>query len=70
MVRLIIIIALKGAIRDFFFLQSPHCAPNYLQHVRSRGPGAIVCRSHAAHRALITCNMCYVPRAMKGHLSY
>ena len=31
---IIIIIALKGAIRDF--LQSPHCAANRLQHVRSR----------------------------------
>ena len=29
------------------------------------GPGAIVCKSRATHRALITCNMsCYVPRDM------
>ena len=48
-------IALKGAIRDF--LHSPHCAANCLQHVRSSGPGAIVCKSRATHRALITCNM-------------
>ena len=52
---IIIIVALKGAIRDF--LQSPHCAVNCLQRVRSSGPGAIVCKAHAAHRALITCNM-------------
>ena len=45
-----------------FFLQSPHCAMNYLQHICSSGPGAIVCKSCAAHRAFITCNMlCYVP---------
>ena len=52
---IVIIIAFKGAIRDF--LQSPHCAANCLQHARSSGPGAIVCKSRAAHPALITCNM-------------
>ena len=49
----ILIIAFKGAIRDF--LQSPHSAANCLQHARSSGPGAIVCKSCATHRALITC---------------
>ena len=52
---IIIIIAFKGAIpsmRDF--LQSPHSAVNCLQHVRSSGLGAIVCKSRATHRALIT----------------
>ena len=44
-------IAFKGAIRDF--LQSPHIA------ARSSGPGAIVCKSRATHRALITCK-CHV----------
>ena len=52
---LIIIMAFKSAIRDF--LQSPHSTANCLQHARSSGPGAIVCKSHATHRALITCNM-------------
>ena len=52
---IIIIIAFQGAIRDFFFLQSPHSAANCLQHVRSSGPGATVCKSRATHRALITC---------------
>ena len=52
---IIIIILLKGVIRDF--LQSPPCAANCLQHVRSCGRGAIVCKSRATHRALITCNM-------------
>ena len=47
------IIAFKGAIRDF--LESPHSAGNCLQHARSSGPGAIVCKSRATHRALITC---------------
>ena len=66
---IIIIIAFKGAIRDF--LQSPRSAANRLQHARSSGPGAIVCKSHAAHRALIMCNMlCYVPLGTKGQLSY
>ena len=54
---IIIIIAFKGAIRDF--LQSPHSAANCLQHVRSSGPGATVCKSRATHRALITC-ICHV----------
>ena len=65
---IIIIITFKGAIKDF--QQSPHCAENRLQHVRSNGSGAIVCKSRAT-RALITCNMsCYVPRGTKGQLSY
>ena len=42
-IQTIIIIALKGVIRDC--LQFPHCAANCLQHVHSRGPGAIVCKS-------------------------
>ena len=50
---IIIVIAFKCAIRDF--LQSPHCAANCLQHVRSSGPGATMCKSCATHRALITC---------------
>ena len=50
-------IAFKGAIRDF--LQSPRSAANCLQHARSSGPGAIVCKSRATHRALITCK-CHV----------
>ena len=62
-------IAFKSAIRDFF--QSPHCTANRLQHIRSDGSGAIVCKRHATHRALITCNMsCYMPRGAKGQLSY
>ena len=52
---MIIMIAFKGAVRDF--LQSPHCTANCLQHVRSSGQGAIVCKSRATHGALITCNM-------------
>ena len=66
---IIIIIAFKGAIWDF--LQSPHSAANCLQHARSSGPGAIVCKSRATHRVLITCNMsCYMPLGTKGQLSY
>ena len=56
MIIIIIIVALKGVIRDV--LQSPHCAANCLQHVRSSGPGGMMCKSRATHRALITCNMC------------
>ena len=41
----------------FFCKQSLHCAANCFQHVRSSAPGAIVCKSRAAHRALIMCNM-------------
>ena len=58
------IVAFKGAIRDSF--QSPQCAAIYLQYVRSSGPDAIVFKSRATHRALITFNMsCYVPRGTK-----
>ena len=39
-----------------FFLQSLHCATNCLQHVRSSGQGAIMCESHATHRAIISFN--------------
>ena len=68
-IMIIVITAFNRAIRDF--LQSPLCAANRLQHVRSSGPGAIVYRPRATHRALITCNMsCYVPRGTKGQLSY
>ena len=52
---IIVIIAFKGAFRDL--LQFPHCATNCLQHVRSSGQGAVVCKSRATHRALITCNL-------------
>ena len=51
----IIIIAFKGAVRDL--LQSPSCAANRLQHVRSSGQDTIVWKSRATHRAPITCNM-------------
>ena len=59
----VIIIAFKGAIRDF--LQSPHSAANCLPNVCSSGPGVIVCKSRATHRALITCKchvMCHLVR--------
>ena len=59
-ILIIIIIAFKGAIRDF--LQSPHSAANCLQHVRSSGLGATVCKSRAAHEALIWCK-CHMLRA-------
>ena len=39
------------------FLQSLHCTTNYLQHIRSCDQGAVVCKSRAAHWALITCSM-------------
>ena len=70
-VIIIIIIAFKGANGDF--LQSPHCAANRLQHVRSSGTGTIVCKSRATQRStyLIMCLMsCYVPRGMKAQLSF
>ena len=47
-----------------------HCAVNRFKHVRSSGPGAIVCKSRASHLVLIACNMCYVSRGTKGQLSY
>ena len=47
------ILTLRGTIRDF--LQSPHCAANYVQDTHSHGRNALVCKSRAAHQAL---NMC------------
>ena len=57
MMIMMMIIAFKGAIRDL--LESPHSAANCLQHVRSSGMRAIVCKSRATHRALISCK-CHV----------
>ena len=68
MIIIIIIIAFKGAIREF--LQSPHSVANCPQHARSSGPGAVVCKLRATYRALITFNMSsYVPLGTKGQLS-
>ena len=55
---------LKGAVRDFVVVvvvavvvvvvvQSPHCAENCLQHVRSRRQGSIERKSRATPRVLI-----------------
>ena len=56
-----IIIALNCAIRDF--LQSPHCAANRLQHVRSNGPGAIMCNhvQHIERLSRATCRVMSTP---------
>ena len=56
-------IAFKAAVR---FFKSPHCVANCLQHVRSRDPGVIVCKSRATRRALFMCNMCCVTSGSKG----
>ena len=37
----------------FYSLLTANC----LQHIRSSGPGAILCKSRATHRAFITCNL-------------
>ena len=44
----------RGANRN-----SPHCAANCLQRVSSSGPGSIVCKSRATHRALVTSSMSF-----------
>ena len=55
--------------RNSRFFKSPHCTTNCLQHVLSSGLGAIKCKSHAAQRALITCNMsCVMWYEMTAHL--
>ena len=61
------VIALKGAIWDFF--QSPLWAVNCLQHVCSSGQGTIVCKSCATHWPL-SCAACRVHLGTKGQLSY
>ena len=49
------VMTLKGANQDL--LQSPFCAANCHQHMRTNGQGAIMCKSRATHRARITCSM-------------
>ena len=42
------IIALKGAIRDFFFIFFFFLQSHYLQQIRSSSEGAILCKSRAS----------------------
>ena len=60
----IIIIAFTGTVRDF--LQSPRCATDYLQHLRSSAPGTIVCKSRATRQVLVTCNVMLHPSWYEG----
>ena len=63
------LLAFKGAIRDFFYnlLTVTRTVSNTYAQVAL---GAIVYKSRATHRALITCNMSfYVPLGTKGQLS-
>ena len=73
---MIIIIAFKGAVRDFFnriqrrcsrFFQSPHSTTNCLQYVRSSCQGAIVCNTSSTYHVQVSC---YMPLGTKGQLSY
>ena len=50
------------------FLQSPLCAVNCLQRVRSSGQGGVVCKSCSTHRVLISCNL--LQHSAKGQLSF
>ena len=54
--------------RNSNFLQSPHCAVNCLQHVRSRGQGTVVCKSRAKHIEGLSCTS-RVSRSAKGQLN-
>ena len=40
-------VVLKGATGDF--LQSPYCPVNCPEHLRSSGPGAVVCKTHMVY---------------------
>ena len=55
LILVVVIMTLGSAIQDF--LQSPYCATNCLQHIRWCGQGAVMCKSHATHQAVIMCNM-------------
>ena len=71
MIIIIILVAFKCTIQDF--LQSPHSATNCLEHVHSSGLGAIVCKSRATHRALITCKrhvMCHLVRRASSAVKF
>ena len=67
-IMIIIIIALKGTIRDF--LQSPHCATNRLQHARSSGPGAIVCKSRASRAFHVQHVVCHMVRRDRSTIEF
>ena len=51
MMMMMMMFALKGTNQDF--LQPPCCSVNCLRQVRSKGQGAIVCKSRATHWVLI-----------------
>ena len=55
--------------RKLKLLQSPHCGAKCLQHVRSSGPGTIVCKSRATHREL-TCITCNTSRTYMCHVQH
>ena len=68
MIMIIIIIAFKVANRGGFFTISSQRREAYTY--AQVATGAIVCKSRATHRELITCKMsCYVPRGTKGQVS-
>ena len=50
-VQIIIIIALKGAIRDFFTISALRREPSPTRTVGSSGPDTIVCKSRATSSA-------------------
>ena len=51
------------------FSQSAHCAANCLQHARSSGQGAIVCKPRE-HKERFSRATCHVPCGTKGQLSH
>ena len=65
--RTIIMIAFKGAVRDF--LQSSHCASNCL-HTYAQVAKAQSYANHVQHIERLSRATCRVPLGTKGQLSY
>ena len=62
---IIIIIAFKGAVRDFF-LQSPHCAANRVQHAQVAR--AKSCANHVQHIERLSRATCVTWYERTAHL--
>ena len=64
---IIIIIALKGAIRDFHNLLN---APRTVSNTYAQVASAQLCAKHVQHTELLSRATCRVPHGKKGQLSY
>ena len=69
LIIMIIIIAFKGAILDFFLVSSQRCEPSPTHTLKWPGRNSvqITCNTSSAYHVQVSCN---VPLGTKGQLSY